>query len=520
MRETSGTRPAQAHDPQPDGAARIFISVASYRDSELGPTLEDCLAKARHPERIRFGVCWQHGDDEPAPGVLADPRCSVIELDWRESHGGWWARAQTTQLWRGEEWFLQLDAHHRFAPDWDQVLLEQAAATGSERPLLTAILPGYIGPGGEERLAAAVPWQISVRKFVDGIPSFIPSLMPRLDRPMRARFLCGHFVFAPGVLLEEIAYDPELYMLGGEPVLGLRAYSHGFDLFHPNKTVIWHDHRHRAHHQRDHTRAAGCDRTRGDTLDARSRERARRFLCEPHIGRYGLGEARSAAAYEAYAGISFRESCVQDYTRRGEEPPNPPADADWALRTYERRARITLELESLPATAPQSPFWALSIRDADGVELTRQDVDAGEIAAALVAGGPTVTLERRFESTAPPARWVLWCPLPDGGWDWSHKLSGAVLELDQEAELAVCPRSVAHDTQEANGGFDVWPRGRSASVLHTNRSGMLILELCDGAHSLREIAAAVAEAFDLEALPLELVRDFTAEAAARGLLSS
>src|ERR1700690_4044659 len=171
MREIAGMTPARG-DPGANPAARIFISVASYRDRQLGPTLEDCLAKARFPDRLSFGVCWQHGSDEAAPEVLGDPRCRVIDVDWRVSRGSWWARAQTTALWQGEDWFLQLDAHHRFARGWDPVLLEQAAATGSERPLLTAILPSYNPDSPDDDLSESWGLQIRVDRFVDGIPRF------------------------------------------------------------------------------------------------------------------------------------------------------------------------------------------------------------------------------------------------------------------------------------------------------------------------------------------------------------
>ena len=43
----------------------IFVNIASYRDPELLPTLKDCIAQAKYPERLRFGICWQrHKDDE------------------------------------------------------------------------------------------------------------------------------------------------------------------------------------------------------------------------------------------------------------------------------------------------------------------------------------------------------------------------------------------------------------------------------------------------------------------------
>ena len=37
----------------------IYIQIAAHRDSELVPTITDCLAKAKYPDGLRFGFCWQ-----------------------------------------------------------------------------------------------------------------------------------------------------------------------------------------------------------------------------------------------------------------------------------------------------------------------------------------------------------------------------------------------------------------------------------------------------------------------------
>ena len=42
----------------------IFVQIASYRDMELIPTIEDALEQAEFPENITFGVCWQYETEE------------------------------------------------------------------------------------------------------------------------------------------------------------------------------------------------------------------------------------------------------------------------------------------------------------------------------------------------------------------------------------------------------------------------------------------------------------------------
>lgn len=42
----------------------IFVQIAAYRDPELLPTIQDCLAKADFPDNLRFGICWQTGAED------------------------------------------------------------------------------------------------------------------------------------------------------------------------------------------------------------------------------------------------------------------------------------------------------------------------------------------------------------------------------------------------------------------------------------------------------------------------
>ena len=45
--------------------SKIFISIASYRDPELLPTIKDCIANAKYPENLIFAIAWQHSlEDE------------------------------------------------------------------------------------------------------------------------------------------------------------------------------------------------------------------------------------------------------------------------------------------------------------------------------------------------------------------------------------------------------------------------------------------------------------------------
>ena len=61
--------------------------------------------------------------------------------------------------------------------------------------------------------------------------------------------------------MSEVPYDPELYFHGEEITLAIRAFTHGYTLFHPPEHVLWHEYTryYRQKHWDDHVRACGIE---------------------------------------------------------------------------------------------------------------------------------------------------------------------------------------------------------------------------------------------------------------------
>ena len=72
--------------------SKIFIQIASYRDPQLVPTIDDCIANAKHPENLRFCVAWQHGIEENLDKYLNDSRFIILDIPYQDSKGACWAR--------------------------------------------------------------------------------------------------------------------------------------------------------------------------------------------------------------------------------------------------------------------------------------------------------------------------------------------------------------------------------------------------------------------------------------------
>ncbi len=288
------------------------------------------------------------------------------------------------KLWRGEEWFLQVDSHCRFSPDWDVKLIKEAKLTESLKPILSTYASPFT-PGDSEVLTEG-PLQMAFQGFTDdGIPHMKPMAIPdwrSLKGPRRARFLSAGFLFTEGRFVDEVGYDPEIYFLGEEAAMTVRAFTNGYDLFHPYETIVWHDYGRptAAKHWDDHTEENSVSR-QWHELDSNSKNKVRRLITGQSVDSYGLGSERSLEEYEAYTGISLKLRKVQNYTVRCEEPPNPEAVSDWTGEIFTWMVRISLDRTTLPIGALEDPsFWYVGVRDEGGTEIYRQDIPQSQLA--------------------------------------------------------------------------------------------------------------------------------------------
>jgi glycosyltransferase involved in cell wall biosynthesis len=227
----------------------IFIQIASYRDPQLKITLKDLLDNAKHPENLIICIAWQHATEDLWDNLdefKNDPRFKIIDIDYKDSKGVCWARNQIQQFYNEEKYTLQIDSHMRFNKNWDEDLIsmiENLQAKRHEKPLLTAYAPSF-DPQHDPEMRVQVPWRMVFDRFIpEGAIFFLPETIPNyeiLNEPVPSRFYSAHFCFTLGEFCKEVQHDPEFYFHGEEISIAVRAFTHGYDLFHPHKVVIWH----------------------------------------------------------------------------------------------------------------------------------------------------------------------------------------------------------------------------------------------------------------------------------------
>ena len=314
--------------------SKIFVQIASYRDAELLKTLRDLRSKSSGQNHITIGLCWQKDHTESIGEFSNDSDVRVLSVDWQHSKGLGWARSEIQKMYNGEDYTLQLDSHHRFAKDWDSQLIAMynSVLDTSSKPLLTSYAAGY--DPDNDQLHGDAPCCILPHDFKkSGTIWFNPTMIPEymmLSRPIRARFVSGHYFFTSGKHCEEYKYDPELYFAGDEIALSVRSYTMGYDLYHPHINVVWHYYgRHdKCKHWGDHNEKNKQDGQVEKTWmerDVFSKQKIRQLLGQDNyninLGEYGLGNIRSLHDYELYSGIDFKNKRISKSAINGAEPP-------------------------------------------------------------------------------------------------------------------------------------------------------------------------------------------------------
>lgn len=408
----------------------IFIQIAAYRDPELKKTLKSILENADRPDLLRFGIAWQHSDEDEWDNLdeyKNDSRFRILDINYKDSQGVCWARNKVQQLYNGEKYTLQIDSHHRFASYWDLKLIkmvEDLQADGSPKPLITSYIPSY-DPKNDPDGRVNHPWKMNFDRFIpEGAIFFLPGNFDSWDninKPLPARFYSAHFAFSLGSFAVEVQHDPNYYFHGEEISIAARAFSHGYDLFHPHKVIAWHE----------YTRAGRIkqwddDKTWGDKNRLSHQRNRKLFEMDGEIndidfGKYGFGNERTLQQYERYAGISFKKRAIHQNTI----DRKPPDYSLMMLKDDQFEKSLTRIFkhcidqlkESIPPLDDYD-FWAVIFEDRDGGEIYREDLTSVDILNLKneSPGDPFYHIWREFRTGRKPHQYVIWPHSLSKGW--------------------------------------------------------------------------------------------------------
>ena len=405
---------------------KIFVQIASYRDPQLVPTIENMLAQAKKPKDLVLGICRQYHPEDGFDNLdkyRDDPRFKIIDVVYTDSKGACWARNQIQQLYKNEAYTLQIDSHMRFEKDWDVTLIgmiKQLQGLGVPKPLLTGYVSSF-DPDNDPAGRVTEPWRMSFDRFIpEGAVFFLPETIPNwreIEVPVPARFYSAHFCFTLGKFAKEVQHNPEYYFHGEEISIGVRAFTHGYDLFHPHRVVIWHEYT-----RKGRTKQWDDDKTWGDK-NHKSHLTNRKLIGmdgetqEGHDGPYGFGKVRTLRQYEEYAGLRFATRGIQKYTLDKNYPPNPEYDTEQEF--YDSfmsifKHCIDLGFDRVPEKDYE--YWVVAFHDEKDETIYRKDADINEVTRMLNDPDGYCKIWREFNVQSKPEYWVVWPYSKSKGW--------------------------------------------------------------------------------------------------------
>jgi len=253
-----------------EGLKTIYISVASYRDPECQPTVEDIFLRAEHPERLRVAIVEQRvkGEDDatvpncdqPTRNCTDDPNqalclyghlVDMFVVPAILSVGPVFARHLATRMYRGEYFAMQVDSHVRFIEHWDTNLISQWESANNEMAVITTYLSDIINsitPDTHENNHPNRPIMCKTDYEGQGKLKHLrhgqqPEGRPGIHgEPTLHPFWAAGFSFARGHFVIQVPYDQYEPMVfqGEEIFMGLRGWSYGYDYYTSEISVAFH----------------------------------------------------------------------------------------------------------------------------------------------------------------------------------------------------------------------------------------------------------------------------------------
>ena len=407
---------------------KIFVQIASYRDPELYKTIDSAIKNAKNPNSLVFGVLNQMHEYDQFPLIEEyrnDKRIKEVKIHHLDSKGTCWARNQIQQLYNGEEYTLQIDSHMRFEKNWDSEMIKmikQLQKKGYKKPLLTGYVSSF-NPENDPAERVPEPWRMVFDRFIpEGAVFFLPETIPgwqQLKEPVPARFYSAHFCFTLGQFAKEVQHDPDYYFHGEEISIAARAYTHGYDLFHPHKVLIWHE----------YTRKGRTKQWDDDkdwvTKNNISHQKNRKLFSmdgekydEVEFGPYGFGTVRTLKDYEKFSGLLFEKRAVQQYTLDKNYPPNPynfDNEEDWK-NSFAQIFKHCIDIGYSQVPEEDYEFWVVAFHDEKDETIFRKDADPSEIQRMKNDPDGYCKVWREFQTSHKPKYWVVWPYSTSKGW--------------------------------------------------------------------------------------------------------
>lgn len=294
----------------------IFVSVASYRDTEIVKTLKSAIENANKPKDLFFSVLTQ---DLPKrqPNLSFVPNLNHIKMIYKDAKGVGHARKVLMDQYDGQDYFFQTDSHMRFAKDWDKKMidiLKTSQDISNNKKIILSQFPApykvftngkdnfpkddairWVDPSWSTVVWSGRVWAGQRQKIAD------------MSKPAESHVVLAGYVFSTGDLVKEVPYDERISFMGEELCFSVRAYTRGWQIYAPNEMLLWHFYGRRGFPKVWNQRDNIGRKEDWNKLEQQSFAIQKNILTEQETGIYGIEDKKLFKQYQKMIGINFKE---------------------------------------------------------------------------------------------------------------------------------------------------------------------------------------------------------------------
>ena len=307
----------------------IFISIASYQDPLLVSTIFGAYNNAKNKAELIFSICDQSDDPINIDDLDFADQVRYEHVNPVFSRGPCWARHRAQTFYQEEDYFLQIDSHTQFLPNWDELFkeallkIEAAGLTDGyfAKPIITSYPRSFKVLDFERGLFelntgdkhTQVITYMKDSLFSRGSFSRQIGIPTKHTEITHAYLMAAGCIFTRGKFVKDIPYDPNYYFYGEELSMALRAFTHGFSFFHIPDVPLFHLYTDVSNIPRKLHWDPEDDANRAikwHELEQKSLDRLDYLFAGKIEGSMGLGSQRSLKDYAVISGVDLKNKIV------------------------------------------------------------------------------------------------------------------------------------------------------------------------------------------------------------------
>lgn len=243
---------------------KILVTISGYYERFQINTMESCLKKAKHPERISFAIA--HHEDHIVETSNISNRVSRYLIPKGDKIGVQKPKHMLSIMMKDEDYLLSIDSHVIMMQDWDEYLINDYEDRVLNAENKNIVISGNFGNSvqvgdldyqhclenyfNNDNFFKDIETNIMNEYIIDGDPSRVESSsdyyeivlnkVPYLTHsnpeqvPTITNIYSGNFSFYPRSWFDNgYNFSKEMFFSADQPETAMNIYTSGYDIYMP-----------------------------------------------------------------------------------------------------------------------------------------------------------------------------------------------------------------------------------------------------------------------------------------------